>query len=50
MFEQAGIPVPWLKVIGGAFICWVRENHPELCVDGLQKDQASTFGLFVDED
>lgn len=33
MFEHAGVPVSWLKVIGGAFICWVRENHPELCID-----------------
>ena len=23
-------PMPWLKVIGNAFICWVREEHPEL--------------------
>lgn len=30
-FEHAGIPVPWLKVIGGAFICWLRDTgHPEL--------------------
>ncbi len=24
-YEAAGTPVPWLKVAGGAFICWVRE-------------------------
>ena len=30
MFRNAGIPVPWLKVVGNAFIAWVRENHPEL--------------------
>lgn len=29
-YKNAGIPVPWLKIAGGALICWVRENHPEL--------------------
>ncbi len=24
-FRATGTPVPWLKVAGGAFICWVRE-------------------------
>lgn len=24
-FLYAGKPVPWLKIIGGAFICWVRD-------------------------
>lgn len=24
-FENAGTPIPWLKIICGAFICWVRE-------------------------
>ena len=33
MFEQAGTPVPWLKIIGGALICWIREQHPELFPD-----------------
>lgn len=33
MFEQAGTPIPWLKIVGGALICWIRENHPELCPD-----------------
>ena len=23
-------PIDWLKVIGNAYIAWVRENHPEL--------------------
>jgi len=23
-------PMPWLKVIGNAYICWVRTVHPEL--------------------
>ena len=25
-FKHAGIPVPWMKVVGEALICWVREN------------------------
>lgn len=29
-FHYAGVPVPWLKVVGNAYIAWVRENHPEL--------------------
>lgn len=29
-FENAGTSVPWEKVVGGAFICWLRENHSEL--------------------
>jgi hypothetical protein len=24
------IPVPWLKIVGNAMICWIREKHPEL--------------------
>ena len=32
-FEEAGTPVPWLKIVGGALICWIREQHPELCSD-----------------
>lgn len=28
-FENSGVPVPWLKVAGGALICWIREQHPE---------------------
>lgn len=29
-FVNAGTPIPWLKVIGEAFICWVRdlESNP----------------------
>jgi len=30
-FENAGTPVPWMKIVGGALICWLREKHPELC-------------------
>jgi hypothetical protein len=29
-FVQRAVPMPWLKVIGNAYIAWVRENHPEL--------------------
>lgn len=29
-FKNAGVPMPWLKIIGGAYICWLREKHPEL--------------------
>lgn len=32
-FERAGVPVPWLKVVGNAYIAWVRENHPEVLVN-----------------
>lgn len=28
-FANAGVPIPWLKVCGEAFICWVRENHSD---------------------
>lgn len=31
MFENAGTFVPWMKIVGGALICWIRDNHPELC-------------------
>lgn len=29
-FEFADVPVPWLKIVGNALICWIRDNHPEL--------------------
>ena len=29
-YKYADKPVPWLKIVGNAFIAWVRENHPEL--------------------
>jgi len=28
-FENGGTPIPWLKIVGGAFICWVRERYPD---------------------
>lgn len=30
MFKNNKIPLPWLKIIGGAYICWLRERHPEV--------------------
>jgi len=29
-FLNAGKPIPWLRVIGNALICWIREQHPEI--------------------
>jgi len=28
-FKYAGVPIPWLKIVGEAFISWVRENYPD---------------------
>jgi hypothetical protein len=28
-WKRAGTPVPWLKIMGEALICLVREAHPE---------------------
>ena len=28
MFDD--IPIPWMKVVGNAYIAWLRENHPEM--------------------
>jgi diaminopimelate decarboxylase len=33
MFENAGVPINWLKVVGGAMINWIRENYSELYPD-----------------
>jgi len=27
MFEGGGTPIPWLKVAGEAYICWLREKY-----------------------
>lgn len=32
-FLHAGVPLPWLKIVGGAMIGWIREMHPEVCPD-----------------
>jgi hypothetical protein len=29
-YRQTGKPLPWLKIVGIAMICWIREKHPEL--------------------
>ena len=29
-YRNAGVPIPWLKIIGNAMICWIREQHPEI--------------------
>jgi hypothetical protein len=29
-FLHGGEPIPWLKIVGDAYICWVREQHPEI--------------------
>ena len=28
-FKYANTPIPWLKIIGNAYICWVRELEQE---------------------
>lgn len=28
-FDNAGTPIPWMKVVGEALIAWVREEHPD---------------------
>jgi hypothetical protein len=28
-FEHTGTKIPWLKIVGGAFICWVREQNQQ---------------------
>lgn len=37
-FENAGHPVPWLKVAGLALIGWIRENHPEVLLTGEENE------------
>lgn len=29
-FIMTAAPVPWLKIVGNAYICWLRDNHPEI--------------------
>ena len=28
-YYENGVPVPWLKIIGNAMICWIRDENPE---------------------
>ncbi len=37
-FKNGGVPMPWLKVAGGAFICWVRELRAELIRKTIGED------------
>lgn len=32
-YIHAGSPIPWLKIVGNAYIAWVREKHPESLID-----------------
>lgn len=43
-FEQAEIPVPWLKIVGNAMICWIREQHPELFLDSKLTEAVGEAG------
>ena len=36
-FTASGAPLPWLKIAGGAMICWLRIEHPELWSDGNEQ-------------
>lgn len=29
-YTNAGHPINWLAITGNAFICWYREQHPEI--------------------
>jgi len=46
--EKNGTLPPWLKVAGGALICWIKENHPEILEDTDCYDPGVTPAL-VDE-
>lgn len=39
VFENAGTPVPWMKIVGRALICWIRDNHPELYIDVIRAQE-----------
>jgi hypothetical protein len=32
-YLNAGQPIDWLAIAGDAYICWVREQHPEIWQD-----------------
>jgi hypothetical protein len=46
-FVKSGVPVPWLKIVGNAYICWLREKHPELC-DNLPFDNTCIIHVNYD--
>jgi hypothetical protein len=29
-YLNGGQPIDWLAIMGDAFICWLRERHPEI--------------------
>lgn len=29
-YKNAGTPLPYMKIIGNALICWIRTKHPEI--------------------
>jgi chaperonin cofactor prefoldin len=43
MYQNNNTPIPWLKVIGGALICWIREKHPEVLAN--LNDDCNTLDL-----
>jgi len=32
-FNNAGVPMPWLKITGEALIAWIREKYPEVILE-----------------
>jgi len=46
--HSAETPVPWLKIVGGALICWIREQHPEL-FPGLTEEETKRVGKELQE-
>ena len=37
-YNFAGTPIPWLKIVGNAYIACIREQHPELFPDGMSDE------------
>ncbi len=37
-YFERGIPVPWLKIVGEAFIGWVRESFPDFLTRERMED------------
>jgi hypothetical protein len=35
---KSGVPVPWLKIAGLAYIAWLRDSYPELFPDPEEKE------------
>ncbi len=35
-WPAGGLCLPWLKVIGGAYICWIRLRHPEYALEPMK--------------